>query len=135
MYIYHNYSFDKDSHFYNSRKCLGSSSSGSFIQYNNVPQGVTHFRGRLFVTVPRRQPGIPSTLNYIDLAKDGWSQSPHLRAYPNLAVNQYNASEQNLVSVYRTSVDVCGRLWFVDTGMLEFPSEYNHLLYRQGDPG
>ncbi|EDW42380.1 L-dopachrome tautomerase yellow-f [Drosophila sechellia] len=121
-----------DPHVYNSRKCLGSSNSGAssygtFIQYNNVPQGVTHFRGRLFVTVPRRQPGIPSTLNYIDLAKDGWSQSPHLRAYPNLAVNQYNASEQNIVSVYRTSVDVCGRLWFVDTGMLEFPNNRQQI--------
>jgi len=84
---------------------------------------VTHFRGRLFVTTPRRQEGIPSTLNYIDLDRDGWSQSPNLRAYPNFELNQYNLSVENLVSVYRTTVDACQRLWFIDTGMLEYPSE------------
>lgn len=97
--------------------------NASYIPYNNVPMGATHFRGRLFVTMPRRRVGIPSTLNYIDLAEDGSNRSPKLRAYPNFALNQFNASAENLVSVYRTSVDACQRLWFIDTGMLEHPSE------------
>ncbi|XP_037709186.1 L-dopachrome tautomerase yellow-f [Drosophila subpulchrella] len=122
-----------DPHVSNSRPtCFGPSNSGgirngSFIQYNNVPQGVTHFRGRLFVTTPRRQEGIPSTLNYIDLARDGWSQSPNLLAYPNFALNQYNVSVENLVSVYRTTVDACQRLWFIDTGMLEYPNNRQQI--------
>ncbi|XP_017084550.2 L-dopachrome tautomerase yellow-f-like [Drosophila eugracilis] len=121
-----------DLHVYGSTACLGESQpdnnrNGTFIQYNNVPQGVTHFRGRLFVTTPRRQPGIPSTLNYIDLDKDGWNPSPYLRAYPNFALNQFNASAEGLVSVYRTSVDVCQRLWFVDTGMLEYPNNRQQI--------
>ncbi|EDW81721.1 uncharacterized protein Dwil_GK12212 [Drosophila willistoni] len=100
----------------------------SYIAYNNVPMGVTHFRGRLFVTMPRRQTGIPSTLNYIDLRRDGrWNSSPKLRAYPDFELNQYNHSAHNLVSVYRTSLDQCQRLWFIDTGMLEYPNNRQQI--------
>ncbi|XP_017039980.1 L-dopachrome tautomerase yellow-f-like [Drosophila ficusphila] len=121
----------KDPHVPNSQPCMNTPASRvktlPFIQYNNVPQGVTHFRGRLFVTVPRRQEGIPSTLNYIDLERDGQSESPVLRAYPNFALNQFNDSTENLVSVYRTAVDACQRLWFVDTGMLEYPNNRQQI--------
>ncbi|EDV42632.1 uncharacterized protein Dana_GF18090 [Drosophila ananassae] len=110
----------------NSR--VGSDDSNApYIPYNNVPMGVTHFRGRLFVTMPRRRVGIPSTLNYIDLSRDGRDQSPKLLAYPNFALNQFNNSAENLVSVYRTSVDACQRLWFIDTGMLEYPNNRQQI--------
>ncbi|KAH8318747.1 hypothetical protein KR074_005246 [Drosophila pseudoananassae] len=102
-------------------------SNAPYIPYNNVPMGVTHFRGRLFVTMPRRRVGIPSTLNYIDLSRDGREQSPKLLAYPNFALNQFNNSAENLVSVYRTSVDACQRLWFIDTGMLEYPNNRQQI--------
>ncbi|XP_037709172.1 L-dopachrome tautomerase yellow-f2 [Drosophila subpulchrella] len=98
-----------------------------YIPYNNVPMGATHFRGRLFVTMPRRRVGIPSTLNYIDVAKEGSNPSPKLQAYPNFALNQFNASAENIVSVYRTSVDACQRLWFIDTGMLEYPNNRQQI--------
>ncbi|XP_034485419.1 L-dopachrome tautomerase yellow-f2-like [Drosophila innubila] len=101
--------------------------SGSYIAYNNVPMGATHFRGRLFVTMPRRRVGIPSTLNYIDMQRDGKQSSPKLYAYPNFELNQFNTSEQNLVSVYRTTVDACQRLWFIDTGMLEYPNNRQQI--------
>ncbi|KAH8417926.1 hypothetical protein KR222_008607, partial [Zaprionus bogoriensis] len=105
-----------------------SHSSEKFKAYNNVPMGASHYRNRLFVTVPRRHPGIPSTLNYIDMQLDGTETSPKLRAYPDFLVNQFNASEQALVSVYRTTVDVtCQRLWFVDTGMLEYPNNRQQI--------
>ena len=54
--------------------------------------GVTHDNGKLFITMPRRRPGIPSTLNYIDLKSNVGVKSPKLRAYPNLAVNTVNVS-------------------------------------------
>ncbi|KAH8358826.1 hypothetical protein KR093_002702, partial [Drosophila rubida] len=101
--------------------------SGPYVAYNNVPMGVTHFRGRLFVTMPRRRVGIPSTLNYIDMRSDGQQRSPKLRAYPSFELNQFNASAQNLVSVYRTTVDACQRLWFIDTGMLEYPNNRQQI--------
>lgn len=43
--------------------------SKEFIPENNVPFGVEVWRDKVFVTVPRRNPGVPSTLNYIDLGK------------------------------------------------------------------
>lgn len=106
-----------------SRSGANDDDSMPYIPYNNVPMGVTHFRGRVFVTMPRRRVGIPSTLNYIDMGRDGKQNSPKLYAYPSFEANQFNISEQNLVSVYRTTVDACHRLWFIDTGMLEYPSE------------
>lgn len=86
--------------------------------------GASHYRGRLFVTVPRRRNGIPSTLNFINITAEGTEKSPKLRAYPSFEQNQFRDSADGLVSVYRTTVDaVCQRLWFVDTGMLELPSK------------
>lgn len=66
-----------------------------YTPYNNVPMGATHHKGRLFITMPRRRTGIPSTLNYIDMSKAAGNQSPRLRAYPNLEVNALNVSISN----------------------------------------
>ncbi|XP_030369539.1 L-dopachrome tautomerase yellow-f2-like [Scaptodrosophila lebanonensis] len=104
-----------------------SDENAPYIPYNNVPMGANHFRGRLFITMPRRRVGIPSTLNYIDLRRDGSQTSPKLHAYPNFELNQFNNSAQNIVSVYRTTVDACQRLWFIDTGMLEYPDNRQQI--------
>ncbi|KFB38229.1 AGAP003096-PA-like protein [Anopheles sinensis] len=98
----------------------------SFTRYHNLPMGVTHHKGRLFVTVPRRRTGIPSTLNVIVLDQvPAGEKSPRLTAYPELITNElrksYEPDPKRLVSVYRTRVDRCDRLWFVDTGFLEYP--------------
>lgn len=79
-----------------------------FIQYNNVPVGLEVYGSKVFVTVPRRRYGIPSTLNYVEKT----SKSPALKPYPNSG---------GLVSVYRPRIDACDRLWVVDTGLLEVP--------------
>lgn len=62
-----------------------------YVAYNNVPMGATHYRGRLFVTVPRRRPGIPSTLNYV-LTKSSPGSSPSFRPYPDLETNSLDVS-------------------------------------------
>ncbi|XP_061381860.1 L-dopachrome tautomerase yellow-f2-like [Danaus plexippus] len=85
-----------------------------FIKYNNVPMGVERVGDRLFVTLPRRRYGIPATLNYVNLQERG--RSPELRPYPNV-------EDRSLISVYRTRADECGRLWMVDTGLLEIPGD------------
>lgn len=54
--------------------------------------GATHYKGRLFITMPRRRVGIPSTLNYIDMSKDGREKSPKLKAYPDFETNQFMVS-------------------------------------------
>lgn len=88
-----------------------------FVQYNNIPIGFEVFQNRVFITVPRRRYGIASTLNYVDL-KSSESSSPLLKPYPD------PGSISNFVSVYRPRVDACGRLWMVDTGLLEVPNNF-----------
>nr|ABO26383.1 yellow2 [Bombyx mori] len=92
-----------------------------FVQYNNVPMGVEKVGDRLFITVPRRRYGVPSTLNYVDLTTDSNTRSPALRPYPSLREGS------SLVSVYRTRADECGRLWMVDTGRLEIPDNHQQV--------
>ncbi|XP_026325579.1 L-dopachrome tautomerase yellow-f2-like isoform X2 [Hyposmocoma kahamanoa] len=87
-----------------------------FVQYNNLPMGVERVGRRVFITLPRRRYGIPATLNYLHLDQDSNTRSPSLRPYPNFSASSY------LTSVYRTRADRCGRLWMVDTGMLEIPN-------------
>ncbi|XP_073966525.1 L-dopachrome tautomerase yellow-f2-like isoform X2 [Choristoneura fumiferana] len=86
-----------------------------FIQYNNVPMGMERVGNRLFISLPRRRYGIPTTLNYIDLDQNVNTRSPALNPYPDILQGR------NLTSVYRTRADECGRLWMVDTGLLELP--------------
>ncbi|XP_062558540.1 L-dopachrome tautomerase yellow-f2-like [Armigeres subalbatus] len=97
-----------------------------FNEYGNLPMGVSHHKGRLFVTVPRRRPGIPATLAVIDAHLTDSVDNPALLGYPNYEVNSlhpdFEADPERIVSVYRTKVDVCDRLWFVDTGYLEYPT-------------
>ncbi|XP_030558891.1 L-dopachrome tautomerase yellow-f2-like [Drosophila novamexicana] len=112
---------------FSARSDFNNGDAAPYIPYNNVPMGATHFRGRLFLTMPRRRVGIPSTLNFIDMRRDSKQNSPKLYAYPNFELNQFNKSAQNLVSVYRTTVDACQRLWFIDTGMLEYPNNRQQI--------
>ncbi|KAF9418128.1 hypothetical protein HW555_004938 [Spodoptera exigua] len=92
-----------------------------FVQYNNVPMGAERVGDRVFVTIPRRRFGIPATLNYIDLNVYGNTRSPPLRPYPDMA------RSRSLISVYRTRADECGRLWMVDTGVIEIPNNPRYL--------
>lgn len=64
----------------------------NYIAYNNVPMGATHFKGKLFVTVPRRRPGIPSTLNYVS-TKSTRGTDPSFRPYPDLATNDLHVND------------------------------------------
>ncbi|RVE54884.1 hypothetical protein evm_000251 [Chilo suppressalis] len=92
-----------------------------FIQYNNVPMGMERVGRRVFVSLPRRRYGIPSTLNYIDYRGGPLPRSPPLKPYPNIR------DAQDLTSVYRTRADQCGRLWMVDTGRLELRGTQRQL--------
>ncbi|KAF5276229.1 hypothetical protein FQR65_LT04034 [Abscondita terminalis] len=93
-----------------------------YIFENNIPLGANRWRNKLFITVPRRRPGIPSTLNFIWTNTTDKHNVP-LIPYPNAEVNKLPSTTGNglLVSVYRSAVDSCNRLWMTDTGLLEYP--------------
>uniref|UniRef100_A0A182S4V5 Yellow protein n=1 Tax=Anopheles funestus TaxID=62324 RepID=A0A182S4V5_ANOFN len=117
-------------------RVLGDAENETFHAYDNIPMGASHHKNRLFITIPRRRPGVPATLNVIDLSKvTRGDRSPPLKAYPTYPINelqpQYAPDLRRLVSVYRTRVDACERLWFVDTGMLEYPDNRQQIQRPQ----
>lgn len=59
----------------------------NYIAYNNMPMGVLHHKNRIFITLPRRRPGIPATLTYVK-ANGARGSSPSLQAYPNFRTNE-----------------------------------------------
>lgn len=98
-----------------------------YIPINNIPMSGVHYKNRVFVTVPRRRWGIPSTLNVIDIAPPFPNENPVLKPYPSFELNELGAIQPNpnrFVTVYRPRVDRCDRLWFVDTGMMEIPGNF-----------
>ncbi|XP_030762920.1 L-dopachrome tautomerase yellow-f2-like [Sitophilus oryzae] len=107
----------------NKTKSESVTSRGS-IDYryvNNIPMGANVWGDKLFITIPRRRLGVPSTLNYVPLNSINRHNVP-LIPYPNWDINIFsNGSEnaQNFVSVYRVAIDSCDRMWFVDTGIIE----------------
>jgi hypothetical protein len=105
-----------------------------YIAANNIPTGITPSTNRLFISIARKDYGIPSTLNYIDLRAARDQKSPMLRSYPNYEINELHndlrPDTNRIISVYRTRIDECNRLWFVDTGVLETK---DHITFIQ-DP-
>lgn len=65
-----------------------SAKSSGYIAYNNIPMGVTHHKGKLFITMPRRRPGIPATLNYIYTNAGLRGSSPAMKAFPSYKINE-----------------------------------------------
>jgi len=100
-----------------------------YIYENNIPMGANQWRNKLFVTVPRRRAGVPSTLNYLWINNTQKHNVP-LIPYPNWEINQLPTAGEHdhLVSVYRTAVDACDRLWMVDTGLIEIPGNNTRVL-------
>ncbi|EDW11782.1 protein yellow [Drosophila mojavensis] len=119
--------------------------SGHYIAENNLPLGVERWENKIFVTVPRWKAGVAATLNYIDLSTT--EKSPKLRPYPSWEANKLPIDVQpqeqktpsggrldaekaqdvgvqlqnnaTIISTFRISVDVCDRLWVLDTGLAD----------------
>ncbi|KAK9508591.1 hypothetical protein O3M35_006119 [Rhynocoris fuscipes] len=68
----------------------------------------------MFITVPRWDRGVPSTLNYVPLDV-AYSDSPKLIPYPNWETNR-EGNCNGLTTTYRVRVDECDRLWVLDSG-------------------
>lgn len=98
--------------------------SKEYIQENNLILGVERWHDKLFVTVPRWKSGVAATLNYIDLKEAKDNKSPNLKPYPNYELNNiHKENGTSIVSVFRLNVDVCDRLWLVDTGLADILGE------------
>lgn len=60
---------------------------------NNLPMGASHFGGRIFITVPRRRMGVPSTLNFV-YTKSTAASSPVLQAFPSQDINALHVNQK-----------------------------------------
>ena len=67
------------------------------MSYNNVPQGfapyISNSTSKVFIAVPRRLPGVPSTLNFVELDDDQKILiNPKLQPYPSYEMNELDVS-------------------------------------------
>lgn len=81
--------------------CLDSMAYDAYV---NIPFGVAHYKGRLFVALPRRNPGIPSTLNVAVLNGDPPHLNPRLTGYPNYQVTSLDVGIANKFSYLSSNV-------------------------------
>ncbi|PSN37921.1 hypothetical protein C0J52_12240 [Blattella germanica] len=82
---------------------------------------------QVFVTIPRFKPGVPASLATIVLGKDG---SPKLLPYPDWSWHREGNCE-GITSVFRTQIDQCGRLWVLDSGMVEVLGNIKRICQPQ----
>lgn len=84
----------------------------NFIQYNNLPMGAMHHKDRIFITLPRRRPGIPATLTYVR-SSGARKSSPGLQAYPNFRSNELHVSVTKCLSMEISVPEMCTFTVFV----------------------
>ncbi|XP_030373088.1 protein yellow [Scaptodrosophila lebanonensis] len=91
---------------------------GEFVPQNNLPLGIDVHRNRLFITTPRWKDGVPASFGTIPYPPK--ETSPAINPYPNWQAHgdPYNPDCSKLISVYRTAIDKCNRLWLIDSGIV-----------------
>ncbi|XP_022115593.2 protein yellow [Pieris rapae] len=96
-------------------------SLGKFIPENVLPLGLEIWGSRVWVTIPSWKQGVPATLATVP--RSGGVVSPRLVPYPDWSYHRAFISDQDpcsgLTSVFRISIDQCGRLWVLDSGQID----------------
>lgn len=95
----------------------------------------------IFVTIPRFQEGIPATLGTV--TSKTLNGNPLIKPYPEWSWHRKSEEchKDRIVSVFRTKIDECGRLWVLDTGkigpkqlcrpqIIAFNLNTNQILHR-----
>lgn len=93
---------------------------GRYRPENIVPTGIEVSWKRIFISFPRLRQGVPATLTYIP-RNVPLGSSPKLQPYPSWEWHSAGKGEFNcsqLISVYRTRLDRCNRLWVADSGVM-----------------
>lgn len=93
-----------------------------FIVGNAVPIDVDVYypktgNFRVFVTFPRFAPGTPITLATVTAPLG--TEGAAIKAYPSYdAQNAHGADCDKITSVFRIAIDLCDRLWVLDSGKI-----------------
>lgn len=97
---------------------------GDYVPENNLPLGLDRWKDKLFVTIPRWKNGVAASLGYISL-NEPVNKSSAVTPYPSWEANTLPKGDEkpkddnHIISVFRISVDVCDRLWVMDTGLAD----------------
>lgn len=95
-----------------------------FVPENNVPYGVAAYQGWLYVALPRKNIGIPSTINRVNLTLAIDNKSPPLEGYPNYELNDIIVFE--ITSNFR----IWNLHWFCVTLFRPLESRGTNVLCR-----
>ncbi|XP_043657534.1 protein yellow isoform X1 [Drosophila teissieri] len=101
--------------------------NGDFVSKNNLPLGIDVHNNRLFVTTPRWKNGVPASLGTLPLPPK--ESSPAIKPYPSWEAhgNPNKPDCSKLMSVYRTAVDKCNRIWLIDSGVVNATINLNQI--------
>ncbi|KAH8309910.1 hypothetical protein KR059_003635 [Drosophila kikkawai] len=101
--------------------------NGDFVPKNNLPLGIDVYRDRLFITTPRWKDGVPASLGTIPYP--AIETSPAIRPYPTWMDHgdPKKPDCSKLISVYRTAIDKCDRLWLIDSGIVNATVNLNQI--------
>ncbi|XP_071448645.1 major royal jelly protein 1-like [Hetaerina americana] len=96
---------------------------GDYIPINNIIVGIKVWEDRLFISLPRWQPGVPSTLNWVSYNfSEGFAGpplSPSLNPFPSWEMQEIgNCSAIQFVQ--SMEIDPLGRMWVLDAGRRNF---------------
>lgn len=100
---------------------------GEFDPKNNLPLGIDVYGERLFITTPRWKDGVPASFGWLPYPPK--ELSPPIKPYPNWEAHgdPYNPDCSKLISVYRTSIDECERIWLIDSGIVNATVKLNQI--------
>lgn len=92
-----------------------------------MPLGIDRWRDQLFITTPRWKLGTPFGLSTVSLNSN--FENPILEPYPDAKAHSplENFDCKKMISVYRTFVDECDRLWVLDAGIVETLSKRRQI--------
>ncbi|XP_065370767.1 protein yellow [Calliphora vicina] len=98
-----------------------------FIPENNLPLGIDFYENRIFITTPRWKDGVPASFGYLNYPPA--ERSPAIKPYPNWEAHSdpYNPDCSKLISVYRTFIDSCKRIFLIDSGIVNATVSLNQV--------
>lgn len=111
--------------------------SGKFIPKNNIIIDVDYWEGvtsngrpqkKMFVTMPKLKKGIPVTLATVTDTVRG--NTTLLAPYPDWGWHRSQLDCDGIISVFRTYIDPCGRLWVLDSGTTDIFTEKPNRICR-----
>lgn len=97
-------------------------SHGDYVPANNYIAGVKFWNGKMYLTVPRMNSGVPVTLGVTSATPVNRNTAPSLQAFPSWAMQKIGDCSA-LQFVQSMEIDPFGRMWVLDSGLMPPLSE------------